>query len=68
MPATAHKSGESNIRFTYEMLRKLDKGLILVNFYHGLCHGQYMKHSTMSDPKQLDFSLKLYGTSKTSLN
>ena len=60
MPATARKSCESNIRFIYEMLRKLDKGLILVNFYHGLCHQQYMKHLTMLDPKQLNFSLKLY--------
>ena len=68
MPATAHKNCESNIRFTYEMLRKLDEGLILVNFDHGLCHQQYMKQLTMSDPKQLDFSQKLYGTSKTSLN
>ena len=68
MPATARKSCESNIRSTYEMLRKLDKGLILVNFDHGLRHEQYMKHLTMSDPKQIDFSLKLCESSKTSLN
>ena len=55
MPATAHKSCQSNIRSTYEMLRKLDKGLTLVNCDHRLCHQQYMKHLTMSAPKQIDF-------------